>query len=76
MSEEVKQEGDFKIKSKPKMKKLNKETETIKVDLSAKDKVEEEVIKVDLNKNNANKEQETTAVVADKPAETVQEVDT
>tara|TARA_R110000787_G_scaffold202918_1_gene313511 strand:- start:219 stop:1412 length:1194 start_codon:yes stop_codon:yes gene_type:complete len=76
MSEKVEQEGDFKIKSKPKMKKLNKETETIKVDLSAKDKVEEEVIKVDLNQDNANKEQETTTVVADKPAETVQEVDT
>jgi hypothetical protein len=76
MSEEVKQEGDFKIKSKPKMKKFNKETETIKVDLSAKNKAEEEPIKVDLTKDNANKEQETTAVVADKPAETVQEVDT
>ena len=76
MSEEVKQEGDFKIKSKPKMKKLNKQAETIKVDLSAKNKVEEETIKVDLNKDNANKEQETTTVVADKPTETVQEVDT
>ncbi len=76
MSEEVKQEGDFKIKSKPKMKKFNKQAETIKVDLSAKDKVEEEPIKVDLTKDNADKEQETTTVVADKPAETVQEVDT
>jgi hypothetical protein len=76
MSEEVKQEGDFKIKSKPKMKKLNKETETIKVDLSAKDKVEEETIKVDLKQDDANKEQETTTVAADKPAETVQKVDT
>jgi len=76
MSEKVEQEGDFKIKSKPKMKKFNKQAETIKVDLSAKDKVEEETIKVDLNKDNANKEQETTTVVADKPTETVQEVDT
>tara|TARA_R110002126_G_scaffold112066_2_gene250094 strand:+ start:3920 stop:5113 length:1194 start_codon:yes stop_codon:yes gene_type:complete len=76
MPEEVKQEGDFKIKSKPKMKKFNKETETIKVDLSAKGKVEEDIIKVDLKQDNANKEQETTTVVADKPAETVQEVDT
>lgn len=77
MSEkEVKQEGDFKIKSKPKMKKLNKQAETIKVDLSAKDKVEEETIKVDLTQDNANKEQETTTVAANKPAETVQEVDT
>ena len=76
MSEKVEQEGDFKIKSKPKMKKFNKQAETIKVDLSAKDKVEEDVIKVDLNKDNANKEQETTTVVADKPTEVVQEVDT
>ena len=76
MSEKVEQEGDFKIKSKPKMKKFNKQAETIKVDLSAKDKVEEETIKVDLTQDNANKEQETTTVVADKPAETVQEVDT
>ena len=76
MSEKVEQEGDFKIKSKPKMKKFNKQNETIKVDLSAKDKVEEEPIKVDLTKDNANKEQETTTVAADKPAETVQEVDT
>ena len=60
MPEEVKQEGDFKIKSKPKMKKLNKDTEAIKVDLSTKGKVEEDVIKVDLNQDNADKEQETT----------------
>ena len=39
MSEEVKQEGDFKIKSKPKMKKFNKTPKLLKVDLSAKDKV-------------------------------------
>ena len=54
MSEKVEQEGDFKIKSKPKMKKLNKETETIKVDLSAKGKVEEDVIKVDLTQQALN----------------------
>ena len=77
MSEkEVKQEGDFKIKSKPKMKKLGNKNETTKVDLSANKKVEEEVIKVNLKQEDANKEQETTTVVADKPAETVQEVDT
>ena len=76
MPEEVKQEGDFKIKSKPKMKKFNKDTEAIKVDLSTKDKVEEDVIKVDLNQDNADKEQETTTVVADKPTEIVQKVDT
>ena len=76
MSEEVKQEGDFKIKSKPKMKNLGKKNETAKVDLSAKNKVDEEVTKVVLKEEDANKEQETTTVVADKPAETVQEVDT
>ena len=76
MSEEVQQEGDFKIKSKPKMKNLGKKNETTKVDLSANKKVEEEVTKVNLNKEDANKKQETTTVVADKPAETVQEVDT
>jgi len=76
MSEEVKQEGDFKIKSKPKMKNLGKKNETAKVDLSAKNKVEEEVAKVNLKEQDADKEQETTTVVADKPTETVQEVDT
>ena len=77
MSEkEVQQEGDFKIKSKPKMKNLGKKNETVKVDLSANKKVEEEVTKVNLKEENANTEQETTTVVADKPAETVQEVDT
>ena len=77
MSEkEVQQEGDFKIKSKPKMKNLGKENETIKVDLSAKDKVEEDVTKVDLSQDNADKKQEAAAVVEDKPTETVQEVDT
>jgi len=76
MSEEVKQEGDFKIKSKPKMKNLGKKNETTKVDLSAKNKVNEEVTKVVLKEEDANKEQETTTVVADKPTEIVQKVDT
>jgi hypothetical protein len=76
MSEEVKQEGDFKIKSKPKMKNLGKKNETTKVDLSAKNKVDEEVTKVVLKEEDANKEQETTTVVADKPTEIVQKVDT
>ena len=76
MSEEVKQEGDFKIKSKPKMKNLGKKNETTKVDLSAKNKVDEEVTKVVLKEEDANKEQETTTVVADKPTEIVQELDT
>ena len=43
MSETVKQEGDFKIKSKPKMKKLNKTEEVVKVNLSEpKDEVKQE----------------------------------
>ena len=48
MSEEVKEEGSFKIKKKPgKPKKLANKGETIKVDLSKKeDPVEEEVTKV------------------------------
>ena len=38
MSEEVKQEGDFKIKKKPgRPKKLTNKGETIKVDLSKKE---------------------------------------
>ncbi len=49
MSEEVKQEGDFKIKKKPSMKKLNKTPEVIKVDLSAKkEQVEPDVTKVEI----------------------------
>ena len=76
MSEEVKQEGDFKIKSKPKMKKLGKTPEISKVNLSTDKKVEEEPTKVNLNQDNANKEQETTTLVTDKPTEIVQKVDT
>jgi len=75
MPEEVKQEGDFKIKSKPKMKKFNNATETIKVDLSNNKKVEEEVIKVNLKEEDANKKQEATNVATDKPAEIVPEVE-
>jgi len=56
------------------MKKFNKEAEVIKVDLSAKDKIEPDIIKVDLKQSDANKEQETAAMVADKPAEAVQEM--
>jgi hypothetical protein len=76
MSEEVKREGDFKIKSKPKMKKLGKTPEVSKINLSTDKKVEEEPTKVNLNQDNANKEQKTTTVVADKPTEIVQKVDT
>ena len=83
MSETVKQEGDFKIKkSKRKMKNLNKTNEIIKVNLSKPQdevKKEEEVTKVVIPsepkvENNADTEQETTGVVADKPTEVVQEV--
>ena len=76
MPEQVKQEGDFKIKSKPKMKKFNNATETIKVDLSDNKKVEEEVIKVILKEEDANKKQETANVATDKSAEIVPEVET
>jgi len=55
MSEEVKQEGDFKIKKKPgRPKKLTKQQETIKVDLSKKEEEnakEEEPIKVVINED-------------------------
>ena len=51
-NEPVKQEGDFKIKSKPKVKKFNdKKDEPIKVDLTKDVNVKiEEPIKVDLTK--------------------------
>lgn len=56
MSEEVKQEGDFKIKTKkPSVKKLNKVDEPIKVDLTRK---EEEPIKVVIPKEEPNAIQE------------------
>ena len=81
MSEEkeIKQEGEFKIKKKPSMKKLGKQPEVIKVDLSAKKAEESEVTKVVIpsseEKKDANTEQEATNLVADKQAETVQEVE-
>ena len=75
MEKEVKQEGSFKVKSKPKMKNLNKSTEPVKVDFSKKD-VEQDVTKVNLIQEDANKEQEATTVVTDKQAEPVQKVDT
>ena len=59
------------------MKKFNKQPETVKVDLSAKKApAEADVTRVLINSEDADKEQEPTTVVADKPAETVQEVDT
>ena len=76
MSEEVKEEGSFKIKKKPgRPKKLTKKGETIKVDLSKKeDTVEEEVAKVviDKTKEEAVKEEPVKEVVeeqTEKPAE-------
>ena len=81
MSEEkeVKQEGEFKIKKKPSMKKLGKQPEVIKVDLSAKKAEQSEVTKVVIpsseEKKYANTEQETANLVTDKQAEAVQEVE-
>jgi hypothetical protein len=51
MSEEIKTEGEFKVK---KPKKFTKPPETVKLDLSKKEEnnVEEETIKVDLKENN------------------------
>ena len=57
MSEEVKQEGDFKIKKKPSMKKLVKEPEVTKVDLSAKKEAEPDVIKVEIKSEDEVQEQ-------------------
>ena len=57
MSEEVKQEGDFKIKKKPSMKKLVKESEVIKVDLSAKKEVEPDITKVEIKSQDEAQEQ-------------------
>jgi len=77
MSEEVKEEGSFKIKKKPgRPKKLTKQQETIKVDLSKKeDPVEEEVTKVviDETKEEAIKEEPIKEVVEEKTEETTEE---
>jgi hypothetical protein len=76
MSEEVKEEGSFKIKKKPgRPKKLTKKEETIKVDLSKKeDPVEEEVAKVviDEAKEEAVKEEPVKEVVEEKTEETTE----
>ncbi len=76
MSEEVKEEGSFKIKKKPgRPKKLTKKGETIKVDLSKKeDPVEEEVAKVviDEAKEEAVKEEPVKEVVEEKTEETTE----
>ena len=71
MSEEVKEEGSFKIKKKPgRPKKLTKQQETIKVDLSKKDPVEEEVTKVVIDET---KEEPVKEVVEEKTEEATEE---
>ena len=63
--ENVKEEGTFKIKKKPSMKKLHKKDEVIKLDLSKTKK--DEPIKVDLSKEKENAVSgETTTSVQDK----------
>jgi hypothetical protein len=78
---EVKQEGDFKIKSKPKKpKNLGKKNEITKVEIpneTPKDQGEviPEVTKVEVKTtSNADTEQETTNVVTDEQTPIVQEV--
>ena len=70
MSEEVKQEGEFKLKAKkPSPKKLNKTDEPIKVDLTQK---QDEPIKVVIPNQEANAVQEQTtdeSVLRDKQSE-------
>ena len=77
MSEEVKEEGSFKIKKKPgRPKKLTKKGETIKVDLSKKENpVEEEVTKVviDEAKEEAVKEEPVKEVVEEKTEQATEE---
>ena len=80
---EVKQEGDFKIKSKPKkMKDLGSKSknEVVKVDLSkpVTDEVKSNVIKVDLTKpkTDAVQEQKTETVDVDKQTRDGEKVDT
>ena len=76
---EVKQEGDFKIKKKPSMKKLGKQPEVTKLDLSAKKVEESEVTKVVIpsseENQDANTKQETTGVASDEQAGVIQEVE-
>ena len=69
---EVKQEGDFKIKKKPSMKKLGKQPEVTKLDLSAKKVEESGVTKVVIPSSKENKE--VTGVDSDEQAVVIQEV--
>ncbi len=71
---EVKEEGSFKIKKKPSMKKLNKKDGPIKVDLSKnKNKVEEPVKVEDVKKEIVEVKEEKVAKVEDKAIEKVEE---
>ena len=66
MSEQVKQEGDFKMKSKPKMKKLVNTPEVAKVDLAAIAKEQEPtkvVIPTETKESDAIQEQSTESSV-------------
>jgi len=83
MSDEVKQEGDFKIKSKPKRKAKNlgkSEDKPVKVDFTkpeAQGEVTPDIVKMDLNKKeeNAISEPETTGLPEDKRTGDIQRVD-
>jgi len=83
MSDEVKQEGDFKIKSKPKRKAKNlgkSEDKPVKVDFTkpeAQGEVAPDIVKMDLNKKeeNAISEPETTGLPEDKRTGDIQRVD-
>jgi hypothetical protein len=72
--ENISQEGDFKIKKRP--KKLNKKPKTNKIDLSkTQEKKETEVAKIDLNKNKEDAIQtpstnDSNAIVEEKKNET------
>jgi len=71
---EVKEEGSFKIKKKPSMKKLNKKDGPIKVDLSKnKNKVEEPIKVEDVKKEIVEVKEEKIAKVEDKAIEKVEE---
>ncbi len=62
--ENIPQEGDFKIKKRP--KKLNKKPKTNKIDLSkTQEKKETEVAKIDLNKNKEDAVQKQQSNVSD-----------
>jgi hypothetical protein len=82
MSEEVvKQEGDFKIKKKPSMKKLGKTPEVSKINLSSGKKIEDSettVLKVEQEKPDLVKEVEhekpEDSVIKDEEVVTIQEV--